>query len=121
MSFKKYLKETEDPFVMSRQDAVKYNNPGDVDDIGMFYVVTKATPDSELIDVLFPATIKSIMIQGRGGLETDDVVAIVKDFDKAKQIAMLQLDKADIRQGYQASDETHEELMRSKDRVRDRY
>jgi hypothetical protein len=64
-----------------------------VDDIGTFWVVTKPTGVSILIDILFETTIKEIMIQCRGGLETGDIIMMTKDENKAKEVAKKLLEQ----------------------------
>ena len=74
MSFKRYLKENQE------QQALEYGGGGRVqpisDGIGPFAVVTKGTKDSELIDILFMATVTDMMQQALGGLKQDDVLAV---------------------------------------------
>jgi len=93
MSFKKYLKEAEDPIQNpsnSDESASKYNKENE-DEIGTLWVVTKAQNNSELIDILFKSSVKGMMVQGKGGLELDDIIVITKDYNKAKMIAQHQL------------------------------
>jgi hypothetical protein len=90
MSFTDYLKEAEDPYThQSNYDnaALKYNKPDDIDEIGAFWVVTKPTEASILIDILFKSSVKGMIAQGKGGLEMDDIIVLTKDYNKAKMIA----------------------------------
>ena len=57
------------------------------DEVGKFWVVTAATQDSVLEDILFEATIAIIMKQAKGGLEADEIMMITKDENKAKKYA----------------------------------
>ena len=57
------------------------------DDIGEFWVVTKASDVSEIKDILFDSTVKNMMLQAKGGLEMNDVIYIGKDKQQAIEIA----------------------------------
>jgi len=57
------------------------------DEMGKFYVVTKPTKDSELIDILFDADVFSFALQVRGGLKKSDVLLITHDKAKADKLA----------------------------------
>ena len=52
-----------------------------------FWVVTKPTKDSELVDILFESDIYGMHLQFAGGLKRQDIVAIVNDKSKAEKIA----------------------------------
>jgi hypothetical protein len=52
----------------------------------MMWVVTQASRDSTLADICFAASPKDLMLQVRGGLTTDEVVAV---FDNEKEAVGL--------------------------------
>ena len=52
-----------------------------------FWVVTRPSEVSELVDILFPCTFERLLLQGRGGLTEDEIVGIYADEDKAKEAA----------------------------------
>ena len=62
-----------------------------------FWVVTKPAPGSELVDVCFACTFERLLLQGRGGLQEDEIVGIFADEDEAKDEAMLLLGKYPVR------------------------
>jgi len=51
------------------------------------WVVTRAARDSTLADVCFAASPKDLMVQVRGGLEPDQVVAVFDNEEEAKGLA----------------------------------
>ena len=51
------------------------------------WVVTRAARDSTLADVCFAASPKDLMLQVRGGLETDEVIAVFDNEQEAKDLA----------------------------------
>jgi superfamily I DNA and RNA helicase len=53
----------------------------------MMWVVTRAARDSTLADVCFTASPKDLMLQVRGGLEVDEVVAVFDNEHEAKDLA----------------------------------
>lgn len=55
--------------------------------IKKFWLVTKPTKDSELVDILFEATPSELVLQGRGGLDPSDVVGAWADKSEAEKIA----------------------------------
>jgi hypothetical protein len=57
-----------------------------VNEIGTFWVVTKPTPDSTLVDIVFESTIMGMMRQTLGGLREKDIVGIYKHETTARQI-----------------------------------
>lgn len=57
------------------------------DEVGKFWVVLFATPESELVDILFESDIFDIMIMAKGGLRPNDILAIFKNKVKAKKYA----------------------------------
>ena len=78
MSLKQYIQEKRNSQILREMSE---------DDIGNFYVVTKVTDVSEEIDVLFETNVKGMMLQGKGGLNPEDIIYIGKDENKAKEIA----------------------------------
>lgn len=57
------------------------------DEIGKFWVVTKPTPVSLLIDIVFESDVLGFANQVRGGLdEKNEVYGIYKNKDKAETI-----------------------------------
>ena len=71
--------------------ALKYNPKDMIDDIGTFWVVTKATPESEIEDILFKSSVLSMVVQFRGGLKPEEIIIITPDEDKALDIAHDQI------------------------------
>lgn len=63
------------------------------DDIGKFWVVTKPSGESELVDICFEASITDMMLQAKGGLKTDEILAILKSKSEAEKLAQSLLDK----------------------------
>jgi len=57
------------------------------DEIGIFWVVTTARPESELVDILFKTNLAMMMIRARGGLNPNEVLATFKDPNKARKYA----------------------------------
>jgi hypothetical protein len=62
-----------------------------------FWVVTKPSPVSELADVCFPCTFERLLLQGRGGLDEDDIVSVHADENEAKKAAMRLLGMYPVR------------------------
>jgi len=62
-----------------------------------FWVVTKPSPGSELVDVCFACTFERLLLQGRGGLHENEIVGIFADEDQARGEAMLLLGKYPVR------------------------
>jgi len=60
------------------------------DEVGDVWVVTKGTPNSEIIDILFEASIPSMMLQTKGGLEVDDIIYIGPQTRKQKAANIAQ-------------------------------
>lgn len=56
------------------------------DDIGKFTVVTKASKDSEMADIMFESDVMGMMRQAKGGLKDSDIVMITKDKSKAEKM-----------------------------------
>ena len=52
-----------------------------------FWVVTRPSEVSELVDILFPCTFERLLLQGRGGLTEDEIVGVYADEDEAKEAA----------------------------------
>ena len=52
-----------------------------------FWVVTKPSPVSDLVDVCFPCTFERLLRRGRGGLREDDIVAVHADEGEATRAA----------------------------------
>lgn len=80
----------------SDKEALKFNRPKDIDDIGTFWVVTRPTGQSELIDILFKSSVKGMMIQAGGGLSTTDTIAITPDYEKALAYATQVLERQGV-------------------------
>ena len=57
------------------------------DEVGTFWVVTQPTEESVLQDICFSATVRSMMLQGRGGLKEDEIIGIFKEEQDAKEYA----------------------------------
>jgi hypothetical protein len=58
-----------------------------------FWVVTRPSEVSELVDILFPCTFERLLLQGRGGLTEDEIVGIYADETEAKEAATELLGK----------------------------
>ncbi len=58
------------------------------------WIVTKATVNSTLIDVLFQATPRDFALQVRGGLDPDEIVGWFDSHSEANQIALQELYRA---------------------------
>ena len=52
-----------------------------------FWVVTKPSPVSEVVDICFPCTIERLMLQVRGGLKEEEIVAVYADESEAQRAA----------------------------------
>jgi len=57
-----------------------------IDEVKTFWVVTYPTGDSELIDVVFKATVLDMMVQRGGGLRLEEIAAIFKTKTKAQNL-----------------------------------
>jgi hypothetical protein len=62
-----------------------------------FWVVTKPSPVSELADVCFPCTFERLLLQARGGLNEDDIIAVHADEGEAKKAALRLLGRYPVR------------------------
>ena len=87
-SFKSLVNNIEEAMGGKRNE----NFTGD-DEIGDFWVVTKADKISILADILFDADIFDIHLQINGGLKGSDIVGIYKKEAKARKVAEKQLAK----------------------------
>ena len=59
--------------------------------LGALWIVTKATPDSTLADILFQADWHRLALQFAGGLSPDEIVGWFDDGSEAKQIALQEM------------------------------
>jgi hypothetical protein len=80
---------------LNKIDVLANAKDGVGDYVGKFWVVTKPTEDSELIDILFFSDIGGMMLQAKGGLAREDIVGLYpkKDKDKAEKHAKDLLEK----------------------------
>ncbi len=62
-----------------------------------FWVVLKPNPFSELVDVCFACTFDRLLLQGRGGLDEDDIASVHADENEAKTAAMRLLGTYPVR------------------------
>jgi hypothetical protein len=62
-----------------------------------FWVVTRPTKVSTLVDILFPCTFSQLMNQVRGGLHEDEIVGIYADEDEAMLTARELLGEFPVR------------------------
>jgi hypothetical protein len=62
-----------------------------------FWVVTKPSPVSELADICFACTFERLLLQARGGLNEDDIIAVHADEGEAKKAALRLLGKYPVR------------------------
>jgi hypothetical protein len=53
----------------------------------VFYIVTRKDEDTELGDIFYPTTLRDLMLQAKGGLHTDDVVAVFLNEAEARTFA----------------------------------
>jgi hypothetical protein len=58
-----------------------------VDEIGKFWVVTKPTKYSELVDIFFKTDLFGFVLQMKGGLKENEIVGVYKNEGKAKKEA----------------------------------
>jgi len=63
------------------------------DEVGKFWVVTRATKESTLDDILFEMDVFGMMLQAKGGLDKNDILGIFKDKKKATTLASKELAK----------------------------
>lgn len=70
-----------DKYLTERKDFIG------VDEVGNFWVVTKPTGDSQVIDILFEADIPRMALQFLGGLLPHQISGIYKSRAKAKKHA----------------------------------
>ena len=61
------------------------------DDVGKFWVVTKPSEQSCLIDILFESTINGMANQYRGGLKEDEVLMFTHSKERAERMAKMQV------------------------------
>ena len=62
-----------------------------IDEVGEFWVVTTATEQSKLIDILFKRTVAEIGLSFKGGLVAEDIIGLFKDEGRARKFALKQL------------------------------
>ena len=63
--------------------------------LGALWIVTTASKDSTLGDILFQATAKGFAIRIGGGLDPDDILGWFDDHSEANQIALQELHRRD--------------------------
>ena len=57
------------------------------DEIGKFWVVTKASRKSQIDDILFETDVIGMRMQFLGGLSAVDIVGFYKDENRARKVA----------------------------------
>ena len=62
----------------------KLNFNYEIDEIGVFWVVTKPTKDSTIADCCFSSTINNMIIQKQGGLKQEEIIGFFKDKEHAE-------------------------------------
>ena len=62
-----------------------------------FWVVSKPSPTSELVDLCLACTFDELLFRGRGELHEDDIAGIYADEDEATEAAMQLLGKCSVR------------------------
>lgn len=62
--------------------------------VNKFWVVTKPSKNSELIDILFHADIKRMELQFKGGLSSKEIIGIFTTKNEAEKVAKMALLKA---------------------------
>jgi len=62
--------------------------------VSKFWVVTKPTKKSELIDILFHADMKRMELQFKGGLSGKKIIGIFTTKNEAEKVAKMALLKA---------------------------
>jgi len=65
------------------------------DEVGKFYIVTKPSLDSTLLDIMFDTDIKGLQNQYLGGLQSGDIEGIFTDKYVAETVAKSLLDSVD--------------------------
>lgn len=65
-----------------------------IDELGSFWVVTRPTKMSTIVDICFEATTRKLMLQALGGLRPADVLGVYKSEDRARKAARFFLDAA---------------------------
>jgi hypothetical protein len=64
--------------------------------IDPFWIVTKATPRSELADILFQTTLTALALQYRGGLDPATILLMTDDREAAHDRAVSELQRAGV-------------------------
>jgi len=59
--------------------------------LGELWIVTRATKDSTLGDILFKASPYRLALQVRGGLDPEEIIGWFDDASEANQIALQEL------------------------------
>lgn len=72
--------------------------------LGALWIVTRATSQSELVDILFRATPQRFAQQVQGGLQPEDVIGWFDSYSEANQIALQELHRAGVNTGRKMSD-----------------
>ena len=62
--------------------------------LGALWIVTTATPDSELVDIVFQADWHRMALQFAGGLNPADIIGWFNNASEANQIALQELHRA---------------------------
>lgn len=57
------------------------------DQVGKFWVVTKPSKSSTLIDILFEADVAYMLLQAKGGLKAEDIEGLYKSKQEATTVA----------------------------------
>lgn len=62
--------------------------------IGKFWVVTKPSKKSTLVDILFDTDIKGMELYFRGGLKGNEIIGMFRGKNEAEKVAKMALLKA---------------------------
>lgn len=62
--------------------------------IKTFYVVLKPTKNSTIDDICYPCNFKDLILQSKGGLDSDDIFGVYDDPNEAIEIAETLLSKS---------------------------
>ena len=65
--------------------------------VNRYWIVTRASPVSELADICFPCSFEQFMLLNRGGLKEEDIVGVFADEEEARKVATKLVGRGIIR------------------------